>query len=584
MCGIAGAFGPSASPTLVESMVAYQRHRGPDAQWVLDDGRDGIGCDRLRVIDPTTDADRPLVGPGGMRMTFNGEVYNHLALRHAIGRAFPWQTHTDTEVVLAAFERWGTGALSRLLGMFAVAFWVPEDRRVLAARDRFGVKPLYYHHSNDGTLLLASEIGALHAAGVPAVADPATWAAYLTTGQHEQGEATFWTGIRQVPAGHHLEWHDGHLTVTRWYDLPAEVGEREDRRPETTVLEEYRALLIDSVRLRLAADVPLGVNLSGGVDSATLLAVLESVGGDDICSSSYTFATGDERYDEVPWVERLVGRRSPTRIVRIDPAEVPDLAASVAAAQDEPYGGLATLAYARLFEQARADGTVVLLDGQGMDEQWAGYDYYLNLENGSNTGPTATIQGIRSAAVRPDAVLQDLARAVTTPASAPMSADPVRAVQYRDILVTKLPRALRFNDRVSMRASTELREPFLDHRLVELALRQPAHRKVRDGTTKFLLRRLAADLLPAGVATTPKRPVQTPQREWLRGPLRPWAEEQIAVALQAVGGTWLDPEKVHEHWAAFVAGRGDNAFFAWQWISIGLVAGCHPQAFGGSAR
>ena len=152
-----------------------------------------------------------------------------------------------------------------------------------------------------------------------------------------------------------------------------------------------------------------------------------------------------------------------------------------------------------------------------------------------------------------------------------MFPDPLRCLQYRDIRHTKIPRALRFNDRVSMQYSTELREPFLDHRLVELALRQPSDRKLQSGVRKVLLRQLAQRIVPGAIVEAPKRPLQTPQREWLRGSLRGWAGACIEEALTAVGGTWLERRAVEETWSRYLRGEGDNSFYVWQWVNLGLM-------------
>jgi len=580
MCGIAGVFGPGARRESVDAMVRHLRHRGPDAQWVHGGSASNgcLGMDRLAIIDLAPSSSEALVSPTGTRLAYNGEIYNHVELRRELA-GYPFRTGTDTEVLLAAYERWGAACLDRLLGMFAVAFWDEETGQVVAARDRFGVKPLYFHVAPDGTLTLASEIGALLAAGVPAVVDEVTWSTYLTSGLTDHSTRTFWTGIARLPPGHLLRWQSGHVTVEPWYDLVAATGPDDDPRPVSAVVEEYRALLLDSVRLRFRSDVPVGVNLSGGLDSATLLALVEQVSGAP--SPTYTFATGDDRYDETPWVRQMVaGSPHTATVVTLDAGEVPRLAQEVQAAQDEPFGGLPTLAYARLFERAREDGTVVLLDGQGMDEQWAGYDYY-GLAGGTDEGQVAPIvQGIGDRPVRPECLCPDFAGRAEPFVAPTQFGDALRRLQHRDLLFTKLPRALRFNDRVSMRVSTELREPFLDHRLVELALRQPVERKWRDGSGKWLLRLLAADLVPAGLVTAPKRPVQTPQREWLRGPLRGWATARIDLALEVTGDRWLDPKAVRRAWDSFVAGEGDNGFFAWQWVNLGLAIEQRPGAFG----
>lgn len=579
MCGIAGVFGPGARRDVVQAMVRHQHHRGPDAHWVHGGASAGgaIGTNRLSIIDRSPAADEPLVSPSGTRIAFNGEIYNHVELRRELA-GFPFRTRTDTEVLLAAYERWGEGCLDHLVGMFSVLFWDEERGRLVAARDRFGVKPLYYHRTDDGTLHVASEIGALLSAGVRSTPDDATWSTYLGAGLLDHSSRTFWSGISAVPPGHVLRWHQGNVTLDRWYEVVAAAGTQEDGRSDEVVADEYRELLVESVRLRFRSDVPVGVNLSGGLDSATLLGLVGRLPGDHPPVNAYTFATGDDRYDETPWVdEMLAGTPHASTVVTLSPGEVPSLARSVQATQDEPFGGLPTLAYARLFEQARRDGTIVLLDGQGMDEQWAGYDYYRSALSGQDA---PVVQGLSDRPVRPDCLVPEfrsLGEPFVPPAGFP---DPLRRLQHRDLSFTKLPRALRFNDRASMRASTELREPFLDHRLVELALRQPADRKLRDGTGKWLLRRIAADLIPGGVVEAPKRPLQTPQREWLRGSLRSWAQERIDTALEAVGGRWLDEPAVRREWGAFVDGHGENSYFVWQWVSLGLAIDQRPAAFG----
>jgi asparagine synthase (glutamine-hydrolysing) len=259
----------------------------------------------------------------------------------------------------------------------------------------------------------------------------------------------------------------------------------------------------------------------------------------------------------------------PSIICPISSEDVPALAESVQAHEDEPFGGLPTLAYARLFEQARREGVIVLLDGQGMDEQWAGYDYYVSALAGETTG---VVQGTRESPVRPESLAQEFRSLAEPLEQARPFPDALRNTQYRDARYTKIPRALRFNDRASMRSSTELREPFLDHRLFELALRQPPERKIAGDTRKWLLREIARELLPGGVVEAPKRPLQTPQREWLRGPLRGWASELIEHSLDRHGGAWLDANVVRSEWQKFLRAESDNSFYVWQWISLGLLS------------
>jgi asparagine synthase (glutamine-hydrolysing) len=568
MCGIAGLFGPEFQPEQLFSMHAAMSHRGPDDAgfYRSDCGQAQLSHNRLSILDRSAAGRQPLVSRDGRYvLVFNGEIYNYLELRAAID--YPYRSHTDSEVLLAAYERWGEACLDRLVGMFAFLLWDTEQRSLFAARDRFGVKPLYYSERH-GRLWIASEIKALHAAGVERTPDQEVWATYLHGGAHEHLLRTFWRGVVPLQPGHWLRWSDGRTSTGCWYDLADRVGVDFDPRPDSEVIQEYAALIEESVRLRYRADVPVGVNLSGGLDSSILLAMVRRIFGDSGATRAFTFVTGDANYDEISWVRRMLehtGYQVEECLLRAE--ETPLLAESVQKFQDEPFGGLPTLAYARLFERAREAGTIVLLDGQGMDEQWAGYDYYHQPDGGSEL----RIQGTSQSPVRPRVLTPEFASSRLSWEPPSPFPDVLRNRQYRDIRFLKIPRALRFNDRVSMRSSTELREPFLDHRAVELSMRQPETRKIRDGSGKWLLRQLASTLIPKGVAYAPKRPLQTPQREWLRGELAPWAEDRIEWMLREWGGVWFDSESVRREWRSFQAGGTDNSFFVWQWISASML-------------
>lgn len=573
MCGLSGIFGNNQVGSHLDAMIACQRHRGPDASgsYTNTTGCIGLGHNRLSIIDLSNAGAQPMSDSDGrVWIVFNGEIYNYLELRAEL-RDYHYQSQTDTEVILAAYKKWGTKCLNHFVGMFAFLIWDERERSLFAARDRFGVKPLYYHYRPDGTLLLASEINALHEAGVPKHPNAAAWATYLAYGLYEHTQDTFWNRVNTLPAGYAMTWHDGKIKKWCWYDLAERVSDDLDERPIETVTREYFELLADSVRLRFRSDVPVGVNLSGGLDSSTLLGVVNKVQGLQSEVKAFTFVCGDPRYDELPWVRQMLKNTEHTLMVcQIKPEEVPGLAETVQNYQSEPFGGLPTLAYARLFEYASQTGVIVLLDGQGMDEQWAGYDYYQKALKGEEAG---TVQGTVDSPVRPDCLTPEFrSLAVASKFPKPFS-DPLRNMQYRDIRYTKIPRALRFNDRISMKTSTELREPFLDHRLFELAFQQPVDRKISNHVNKRLLRLVACRFLPVGVVEAPKRPLQTPQREWLRGPLKNWAEELIEKALGIYGETWLDSKKVHTSWKAYCDKKSDNSFYVWQWISLGLLAG-----------
>ena len=571
MCGIAGIFGESWKPDDLAAMVASQHHRGPDGEGIYLDPfrKGGLGHNRLSILDLSAAGNQPMVSrDGNLVIVLNGEIYNYLELKRELECEYIFTTRTDTEVLLAAYQKWGESCLKYLVGMFVFVVWDENNKSAFAARDRFGVKPLYYHQKSDGTLLISSEIKALHAAGVPRLPDERTWATYLTYGLYDHSENTFWKDVRTLPAGHCLSWKKNQVRFTKWYDIAERVGDDFDERSEHEVQSEYFELMKESVKLRFRSDVAVGINLSGGLDSSSLLGLVHEVQGPESDVTAFTFTTGDADYDELPWVEQMLAKTNhPLVISKLTSDEIPTLAENVQYHQDEPFGGLPTLAYAKLFQAAKENGVTVLLDGNGMDEQWAGYDYYQAYWNGKEP---SLIQGTKEKPVRPDclnAKFRELAEPLPLPN---VFSDRLRNLQYRDVKFTKIPRAMRFNDRISMLSSTELREPFLDHRLFELAMRQPATRKIDNGVQKKMLREISRRFLPRAVSAAPKRPVQTPQREWLRGPLQEWARERIDSALVGPYGSYLDKKKLGDSLESYFRGESDNSFYIWQWVSMGL--------------
>jgi asparagine synthase (glutamine-hydrolysing) len=580
MCGLVVVAGAPAAVARLGDANTRLAHRGPDdaGTWISADGATALAHRRLSIIDLSAGGHQPMVSADGrFVLAFNGEIYNHLELRHELGDP-PLRSHSDSEVLLEAFARWGAGCLDRLLGMFAFVVYDTVERRLFAARDRFGVKPLFVAGLPGGGIGLASEIKALHELGVPREPDTGMWARYLVDGTQDLDDRTFWAGIGRLGPGQLLDvavtpGMQGPLAARTWYDVAERLGPvaalDAAAVSDDEVADAFGDLLVETIRLRFRADVPVGVNLSGGVDSSTLLAGVHAA-GEDAAVRAFTFVTGDPAYDELPWVEEMVARTGhPLTVCRLDADDVPVLAGSVAAMADEPIGGIPTLAYASLFERARADGVLVLLDGQGIDEAWAGYDYYWSTLEG---GRAATVQGTAGdSPVRPAALTAAFGATAAPSALRAPFGDPLRDAQYRDLRHTKLVRALRYNDRVSMRSSCELREPFLDHRLVELGLRQPAARKLGDGVTKRFVRRVLRDRLPGTVVDAPKRPLQTPQREWLAGPLRPWVQELVSTLGRGPTEGWFEPAVVDAELQAFFAGRCTNSYFVWQWLNTALL-------------
>jgi asparagine synthase (glutamine-hydrolysing) len=564
VCGIAGITGffPERSEVL-DKMIKGQSHRGSDAIGNWADEHISLGHNRLSIIDLSPRANQPMVSNcGRFIIVLNGEIYNYRELKEEL-HEYDFKTESDTEVVLAAWSKYGREMLHRLNGMFSIAIWDKKDKKLFVARDRFGVKPFYYSVSK-GSFIFASEIKTLWAAGIPREKNLSVWAKYLVYGSYGMPHETFWKNIHQLPAGHWLEIDADHqltpdeIKPVRWYDFISRVKET-GFLDSASLKEKYFALLKESIKFRFRSDVPVGFNISGGLDSSTLLALINNEYPDNNSIEAFTFYTGHPDYDELPWAEKLISLTGkPLNRVLMTSADVPRLIEKVSYFQDEPFGGFPTLAYSKIFELARQKGIIVLLDGQGMDEAWAGYDYYQN-DSGY------TVQGTATSPVRPEVLEPEFRRlAVKETYPAPFE-DNLMNLQYRDLFYTKIPRALRFNDRVSMMYGTELREPFLDYRLVELAFSQPRNIKIKNGIAKWMLRDLVKHFLGSDIAFSPKRPLQTPQREWLSGDLKDYTENVIGSF--AKNDFVIQPE-VKKIWDGYLNGKNDNSFFIWQWINF----------------
>ncbi len=564
MCGIAGIIGGKASELLLDKMLLAQKHRGPDFTGKYSAESIVLGHNRLSIIDLSEEANQPFFSKDKRYiLVFNGEIYNYLELKIALAKDYHFTTKSDTEVLLAAYIKWGKHCLEKLNGMFSFAVWDTETKKLFAAKDRFGVKPFYYSF-NDTKFSFASEIKTLFAAGIPKKSNNQVWASYFSYGSYGLPNETFWEGVHQLPGGHFLEYQHDKFTIEKWYFFEEEIKKHRKKLPFEEVIATYQKLLEDSIKLRFRADVPVGFNISGGVDSSTLLAFVNR-GQHNKNINAYTFYTNNEKYDELPWVEEMISlTNNPLRKVLLEVDNIEQLALEMSVLQDEPFGGIPTIAYGEIFKQAKKDGVKVLLDGQGMDEQWAGYDYYLNKNN-------SVVQGVTKSPFRTTVLNTKFLKLAKKPVYPKPFSDEVLNLQYRDLFYTKIPRALRFNDRVSMGASTELREPFLDYRLVEFAFAQPIAYKIKDGIQKYLLRTLVSEYLSDTISFTPKRPLQTPQREWLSNELKEFVDLQLDKINSSVYQDWFDKKALKQEWENYLNGDNNSSFHIWQWVSFAMM-------------
>lgn len=610
MCGIVGHLsqGAPADRAFVERAVAAMAHRGPDGHgiWTAADGRTCLGHVRLAIIDLSAGAAQPMLDESGqVALTFNGEIYNYLELRSVLlAEGHRFHTTSDSEVLLRSYMHWGAGCLERLNGMFSFAIWDGRQGRLFAARDRFGEKPFYYRHTPD-SFRFASEIKALLTdPGTPARLDERAAVRYLAL-THVDGEpGTFFRDICQLPPAHWLLADADGLTIRRYWDLS-----EHDAPPATDVkhIEAFRAMFLDSVRLRLRSDVPVGTGLSGGVDSSSVVGAVRAL----LPETAPAQATFSARFregntDEGAFIDAVVARGAVRdHHVFLDPNALPADLDRLVWCQDEPFVSLSMYAQHKVMELARDSGVTVLLDGQGADEflggyvppafggrlaslvqhgNWRGALAELRAYGRRHGNPMRAVRFLGTSLLPPSLWTKLKARtegahsllrpglfaryedSLVSPVRAPFTSA-LKAGLYQQLTSTSLPSLLRFGDRNSMTFSRETRLPFLDHRLVELGMSLPDHLLVSDGVTKVVLRKaMAPDLPRVVVDRMDKLGFAPPQDVWLRGPLRSWFESLLTKAARS---ELLVADAVRERWQRFLVGRASLAPL-WRIVNLHL--------------
>ena len=560
MCGIAGLVTTTVDPHRLSSMTDAIAHRGPDGRgiWISADGRIGLGHRRLSILD-LSDAGAQPMERFHITLTFNGEIYNYLELREQL-TDYTFQSNSDTEVIIAAYLRWGYDCLRRFNGMFAFALWDKHKQELFCARDRLGVKPFFYVQGKR-EWLFGSEVKSLLASGVQAAPDMTVWGQYLVHGAFERAHQSFFEGVKSLPPGHYaVVKPDATISLRRWWYLPEQVLEPWSGSDKQAA-EQLNDLIDEAVKLRLRSDVPVAINLSGGLDSSSI--TQSFLRQSQVEPHVFTCAFEDPTYDEDKYASSVVhGSNCIRHIVRLLPEQAQSSAQDAMRAQEAPFGGIGMLAYERIHRQMRKLGLKVALEGQGGDELFAGYAYY-------QSSLTANLYQDGTSYLSPECINPDIRKGVAVLSYPTPFPSPIDNALFRDLTETKLVRVLRMNDRKSMAQGVELRQPFLDYRVVEYAMRLPAHLKIRNGFGKYILRLAMNNKLHRNIVWSPKRPVVTPQREWMLTCLKPWVEEIIYSESFSQRGMF-DSTAVQRTFSRYLIEKPNNTFPIWQWINTEL--------------
>lgn len=568
MCGICGIIDRKSKVVDQAALMKMNdtlSHRGPDDQGLFIDKNVGLGHRRLSILDLSSAGHQPMFYDGGnLAIVFNGEIYNYLEIRHELQKSgFKFKSQTDTEVILAAYQKWGTDCLKYFNGMWAFAIYDKKKDLIFASRDRLGVKPFYYLFDKE-KFLFASEIkGILAHPEVKATPNQKIIWDYLITGFLDHSEDTFFRGIKELRGGHYLVLDRGKLQIKKYWDLKKEELEISD----TGAIEKFQSLFFDAVRLRLRSDVPIGTCLSGGLDSSAIVCVINQFLKKEKITEvgqwqktfSAVYGRNFPEADEEKYIREVIRQtKAKSYLTRPSADKLKREIRKLVYYQEQPFSTTSIYAQWNVFRLTASKKIKVMLDGQGADELLAGYTGYFGLyfidllkrgkiwlffkefvlaaKNHRPFGPILKdifVRGLKAAWMG-DAVTRLFQR--INPAyrafkpeflhefkSAPrvvFSRSYFRNALYNS-LIMNLSSLLRYEDRNSMAFAIESRVPFLDYRLVEFIFSLASSDKIRNGQTKWIMREALKGVLPEKIRTRQdKIGFATPEENWLRKDLK----------------------------------------------------------------
>lgn len=605
MCGIVGTIGSTITPERFASAREALAHRGPDSFAAYFDpvGRVALGHRRLAIIDLSPLGAQPMTSTSGRYvLVFNGEIFNYVELKAEL-TGYTFRSGSDSEVILAAYERWGKDCVKKFNGQFAFALYDKQMQTLFCARDHLGIKPFYYFQNGD-TFAFASEIKALLKLGLQAVPNEKIWYQYLRFGMYDHSSETFFQNCFNLPAGSWLVYEKGKIAIEQYWDLTLNPDTQKLSKEES--VQQFLQLFQDSLRLQFRSDVPIGLNLSSGLDSNALYYFAKQIYKTDL--HIFTGCIVDDEYNECPVVESRLTKteKDVWHTATLTPADIWTEAKELMAIQDEPYGGMPTIQYYHLYKQTAEMAPVkVLLEGQGVDEIMGGYNYYVppyyrdalkfwqrhvfrryfEITKKDGRSFWDALGGLFSLLLAGSGRSQDMSKEAVSSFLHPdfakkwqeqsdlswprPFASHLLNAQYRDIKFTKLPRTLRFNDHISMAFSKELRVPYLDRRLVEFCFSLASGYKIKSGYHKLVLRKAMSSYLPEVMKKNKKKTFGAFQTDWFR---RHFAEQvqDITTSRSFLSRSFLDHPAFQTQVQRFMQGQGNNSVFLWQAINLEL--------------
>ena len=612
MCGIAGILsikGQPVSASEIQPMVDALAHRGPNGEGVYCDGEVGFGHRRLAIFDLSEAGRQPMFSPDKRYcISHNGEVYNWPEIRQELENGV-WQSLTDTETILHAYMERGPHCLEMFNGMFATAIWDKENKELFLARDRVGIKPLYYGQY-EGRIYFGSEMKALFAAGFPKEANYPLIYDFLRWGLIDHSTETFFKGITCLPPGRYMTIDGfGTTAVRQFWDL-IDIVQNGTAIDLPEAVEEYKFLLENAIDLRLRSDVPVGVFLSGGVDSSILAARLTSnaKAAEKMEAYTYEFDTGQAGEGAfASEVAAWLGLRH--KITTLRYREVPDYFCKVLKHEEMPVTSLRVPAAHKLYEESAATGSTVVLEGHGGDHVGAGFEYYFMahimdviMREGTRPAYEIMLSYMDSYNIPEEERLKKLfyvVGAISRVGSSTQDGIPfvkldcldedfvenhvprrinfphpfdsyLLNAQYIDLFYHNMPRVLRYGDRGSMAVGREARVPILDHRIVELGFRSTERARVCENQQRYFMRKAAEGLLPKDILNRPKRSIVDPQRRWLQHELREWVTDIFSSKSFGDRGIFNQRAIVDEYEAYCKEEYPETGFHIFQYLNVEL--------------